>query len=318
MILTLTPNPSLDLLFELDRLVWDDANRLAAPRRRPGGQGVNVARAAAALGAEVLAVAPLGGPFGAELRRMLEAESLPLRTVPIAGETRVFVGIRERSEGRNLLLNPSGPELAAGELAALERAVVDALEDLELAGRAPGWLACCGSVPPGADPGIYARLGVAARARGVRVVPDCDGEALRLAAESGCDLLVPNRHEAGRLLGSRIATIEDAAGAAAALLGLGPSMAIVTLGAAGAVAATRQGVWYAAAPKPPGAASAVGAGDAFLAGLMLGLDGGAEPPEALRRGVAAGTAVLSGTGAELISAATVAALLADVPVRSVR
>ena len=49
MILTVTPNPSLDLLFRAERLVWDDANRIPLPRRRPGGQGINVVRAVRAL-----------------------------------------------------------------------------------------------------------------------------------------------------------------------------------------------------------------------------------------------------------------------------
>ncbi|MGH7470333.1 MAG: hypothetical protein ACRENP_20510 [Longimicrobiales bacterium] len=67
MILTITPNPSLDLLFETSRLVWDDANRMAAPRRRPGGQGVNVTRAARTLGGSSVALVLLGGRVSDEL-----------------------------------------------------------------------------------------------------------------------------------------------------------------------------------------------------------------------------------------------------------
>jgi fructose-1-phosphate kinase PfkB-like protein len=64
LVLTLTPNPSLDLLFSAERLVWDDANRLSDPRRRAGGQGMNVTRAALALGARSEAIALLGGRTG--------------------------------------------------------------------------------------------------------------------------------------------------------------------------------------------------------------------------------------------------------------
>jgi fructose-1-phosphate kinase PfkB-like protein len=81
MILTLTPNPSLDLLFSAERLVWEDANRLPAPRRRPGGQGINLARAARELGGQAVAVAPLGGRTrpGRSLRRGLRRRRAPAR-----------------------------------------------------------------------------------------------------------------------------------------------------------------------------------------------------------------------------------------------
>ena len=108
-ILTITANPSLDLLFASDGLVWDDANRVPNPRVRPGGQGINLARAARVLGADALAVAPLGGAFGAVVRDALSGEGF-LRAVEIAGETRVFVEARDPDAG-SLPLNPRGPTL---------------------------------------------------------------------------------------------------------------------------------------------------------------------------------------------------------------
>ncbi|MEJ2678349.1 MAG: hexose kinase [Gemmatimonadota bacterium] len=312
MIVTLTPNPSLDVLFEADRLVWDDANRLAAPRRRPGGQGINVARAVCELGGDARAVAPLGGAVGTMLRRMLEEDRTPLQAVEIAGETRLFVGLREGGSGRSLLLNPRGCELRAEEVDALAEATLSAVGSVHAA-----WLACCGSVPPGVAADFYARLGREARARGVAFVPDCDGDALRLAAESGCDLLVPNAHEAGRLLGRTVRGFEDAAAAARGLLRFGPRWAAITLGADGAVVTTPGGAWHAVAPEINGG-SAVGAGDAFLAALLVAFENGAEAPEALRRAVAAGTATLLGTDTALLRRADVDALLPDVALSRVR
>ncbi|MBX6363935.1 MAG: hypothetical protein IRZ00_08710 [Gemmatimonadetes bacterium] len=206
MIVTLTPNPSLDLLFQADELRWDDANRLAPPRRRAGGQGINVARAVRELGGRSVAIAPLGGATGLELRAMLEGEGTGLRAVPIRGETRVFVGVRERATGRSLLLNPRGPEISPEERVLLLGEASAALSE-----ERPAWLVCCGSLAPGLEPGFHATIGALAREHGVAFVPDCDGDALRLAAESGCDLLVPNAHEAARLLGA-VVTDVDAAG----------------------------------------------------------------------------------------------------------
>src|SRR5690606_8004990 len=196
---------------------------------------------------------------GRELAEILAAEGTPLHAVPIEGETRVFVGVREGATGRSLLLNPRGPRLGPADAEALHEAMRAELRDAR-----PRWVACCGSLPPGLPPELYAGIGRMAREAGARFVPDCDTPALRLAVGAGCDLLVPNHHEAGRLLESEFeeGDVAAAARAAAALLARGPATAAITLGAAGAVLATPRGTWHAAAPPVPDG-SAVGAGDAF-------------------------------------------------------
>lgn len=303
-LLTVTPNPSLDLLFEAASLVWDDANRVDEPRRRPGGQGINVARALRALGGDAVAVALLGGDTGRALAQSLAADGLAVEAVPGPGETRTFVAVHESAAARSLLINPRGPSCPASA----QEALVEAVRRRVDADR-PRWLACCGSVPPGVSADLYARIGAYARARGIRFVPDCDGEALKLAAHGGCDLLVPNRHEAERLLAMAIDGPEEAARAAADLRDrFGTLLAAVTLGEEGAVAASASGVWHVAA-QPVASASAVGAGDAFLAGLVLALDGNAAAPDALRAAVAAGTAVLRSTGSALVDARAYSELL---------
>ena len=232
-IVTLTPNPSIDLLFQTTRLVWDDANRVESPRRRAGGQGVNVVRALRELGGEGVAVVPLGGASGREMRELLQGEGTPLREVGIAGETRVFCGVRETETGRSMLINPRGPVLSRDEGERLLAATAGALAE-----SGASWLACCGSLTRGLDTDFYARAGALAHARRVSFVPDGDGEALRLAAEGGCELLVPNEHEAARLLGRDALDADEAPAAAGALLRWTP-LACITLGAAGAVCACR-------------------------------------------------------------------------------
>lgn len=334
MILTLTPNPSLDLLFAADRLAWDDANRLPAPRRRPGGQGVNLVRALRALhpAAPALAIAPLGGRVGDELRAMLEADGTPLRAVDIAGETRLFVGLRERETGRSLLLNPRGPELTPEEGAALLDAVEEALRDAapedDVArddgplddAPTPGWLVCCGSIPPGLPAGFYARAGVLARDHGFRFVADCDGAALAAAAPL-CDLLAPNAHEAGRLTGEPVTDATSALRAARSLHRAGAAVVVVTLGGEGAVGVSGDGSWWSR-PEPPADmadaiadGSAVGAGDAFLAALLPQLDQVGGLQRGLPRAVAAGTATLLGRGADLVLPADADRLLPHVATR---
>jgi 1-phosphofructokinase family hexose kinase len=303
LILTVTPNPSLDLLFEVDRLVWDDANRMDEPRRRPGGQGINVARAVTVLGGRSLAVALLGGSTGDHIAAVLAAEGTPLRHVPCRDETRTFVAVRELRTAHNLLLNARGPRRTPDDADRMAGEVASALEELR-----PAWLACCGSLPPGFPPGFYARLAAVGRESGARVVVDCDGEPLRLAVAAGCDLLVPNQHEAERLAGTAVRTLDEAEVVAASLRDAGTPTVCITMGATGAVLATGEGCWRAC-PPPVAGGSAVGAGDAFLAGLLMARLRADEPETALRYAVAASAATLRSAGASLIRAADVRELL---------
>ncbi len=308
MILTLTPNPSLDLLFSADRLVWNDANRIPMPRRRVGGQGINVVRAALALepDATARAIAPLGGPVGDELRRMLEDEGTPLTPVPIDGETRIFVGVRESASGRSLLLNPRGPRVGPDVGDALLAALDGALESAPPS----GWVAGCGSLLPGMPLDFYAELGRRARRRGFRFVPDCDGPGLAAAVETA-DLLVPNDLEASRLVGRVVDGPVSAAEAGRRLLEGAPDRVVVTLGGRGAVCVTGEGAWWACPHPPEGLSrpmtrgSAVGAGDAFLAALLLA-GAGSDPAEPLAEAVAAGSATLLSRDADLVTGADAA------------
>ena len=310
MILTLTPNPSLDLLYVADELCWDDANRVATPRARAGGQGVNMARAARALGARVHAIFPAGGPFGAVLVERLRSEGTSFDAIPIAGDTRLFVGVRELSTGRSMLVNPRGPQFTAGEIAALSAALAEALRAHE-----PRWLACCGSLPPGFNEDFYAEMGALAREAGVRFLPDCDGAALRAAAPVA-DALVPNLHEAERLLGTHIDGIDSAAANVRMLAGTARAFAVIKMGAEGAVMCVGDEAWHAAPPRIDGG-SAVGAGDTLLAALLHSFREGAAPADAIRYAVAAGSAVLLGEGEDLVTADTVEAMVPRVEVRKV-
>jgi 6-phosphofructokinase 2 len=293
MILTLTPNPSLDLLFETDQLVWDDANRMADPRRRPGGQGINVARAVRVLGGDAAVLTLLGGRTGEEIEHALRAEGIRVHAARSASDTRTFVAVRETVTGRSMLLNARGPARCHGDADALL-----ALLERVLQQERPTWLACCGSVPSGFPADFHARAAALARSAGVCVVVDCDGEALRAAADM-CDLLVPNHHEAERLTGITINDMRSAHTVARTMLQGQARRVAVTLGDAGAILASQDGVWLARAPALT-SGSAVGAGDTFLGALLRHDDLSDE--EALRHAVAAGSAALLSRGSDLITA----------------
>ena len=297
-LLTVTPNPSLDVLFEARNLVWDDANRVANPRVRPGGQGVNLARAAAALGAQARAIAPIGGAIGAVLVESLRGEEV-LHPVPISGQTRPFVEARDPEAGA-LLINPRGPSLSPAEVADLLRAVEEGV-----AASRPRFVVGSGSLVPGLPDDFYARIAAIAASGRADFVVDADGEAFRRSAPLAT-VLAPNRHEASRLLGVPVTSVDEAAGAASQL----PApWSAITLGSEGAVLAVGGDVWSCEPPSLDNVGSAVGAGDAFLAGLLVAIAEGKDPSDALSFATASGSAALTAEGSAMIEAEEVRNLL---------
>ena len=306
-ILTITPNPSIDLLHATERIAWDDANRVEPPRRRAGGQGVNLARAARSLGGSAHALLPLGGRTGQDLAALLEDEGLPFTATRIEGETRIFVAVHETTTGRSILINPRGPACTAADAAALH----DASAALIAAVR-PAWVACCGSVPPGMPQDLYAGIKRLAHAGGARFVADCDGEVLRHAAAGGCDLLKPNRFEAERLTGLSVRDVSSAVRAGRALVAQGTPIIAITLGEEGAVMVADRFVAHARVQCDGG--SAVGAGDSLLASLLVSLVRSDPLDAALRDAVAAGASVLLGEEDDLMNMDAYSALRALVEV----
>jgi tagatose 6-phosphate kinase len=278
-IVTLTPNPALDLTYRVPELVPGTTHRPAV-RAQAGGKGVNVARTLHALGHAVVAVLPLGGPDGAAVGRELAGAGVPARTVPIAGPTRRTVTVVEtRPGGAATAFNEAGPVLGAAEWEAVVAEVeahLPAASVLVLSGRLPG----------GVPEHGYARLVAAANARGVPTVLDAEGPALLAGVAAGPSVVKPNIHELTAATGT-----PDARGAAEGLRAAGAGAVVVSSGPDGLLAVTGDGAWTA---RPPyvGAGNPTGAGDAAVAALALGLAEGTSWPETLRRAAALSAATV--------------------------
>src|SRR4029450_3155925 len=147
MIVTLTPNPSVDRTIEVDALHRGAVLRARASRVDPGGKGVNVSRALAANGRKTRAVLPGGGWEGEQLAALLAPADVPVVVVPVSGSVRANVSVVE-PDGTVTKLNEPGPQLTPEEVEAVTAATVAAAADAE-------WLACTGSLPPGAANGFY-------------------------------------------------------------------------------------------------------------------------------------------------------------------
>ena len=288
MIVTVTPNPSLDRTFDVDVLEVGEVNRAVATHVDPGGKGINVSRALAAHGVPTRAVLPTGGPDGAELMALLDELALPARAVPVAEGTRSNVAVVDAA-GATTKVNAAGPRLRDAEVGDLVAAVEQELD------RAAG-LVLAGSLPRGAGADLYTRLVDAAAARGVPTSVDASGDVLRaVVAHGGTALLKPNLEELGEILGELPRSVDEIVAGARAVLARGHGTVLVSLGADGALLVTPTQSWWAGG-DPVVPRSTVGAGDCTLAGY-LATDG--EPAERLRAAVAWGRAAVALPGSAI-------------------
>ncbi|MEW2414237.1 1-phosphofructokinase [Streptomyces sp. NPDC046866] len=280
MILTVTPNPSLDRTYEVPALERGAVLRAAADRMDPGGKGVNVSRAVAAAGAATTAVLPLGGACGTLVAELLGRQGVDVTAVSIAGQTRSNVTLVE-PDGTLTKINAPGPELTPAESELL-------LDTVRGCADRPDWIAACGSLAPGLPDDWYAGLVARGHGAGAKVALDTSGPALRAALSARPDLLKPNAAELARAVGRPLHTLGDAAKAAEELRSLGAAAVLASLGADGQLLACAEGIFHGTAPAAA-VRSNVGAGDAALAGFLLA---GGTGPEALAAALAYGAAAV--------------------------
>lgn len=277
MIVTVTPNPSVDRTYRLGALRPGTLNRARSVTVEASGKGVNVSRVLARLGTRTRMVVTAGGPEGRLLASLLNG--LPVDLIEVAGHTRINVTlVTERLTEANepTKVNEPGAALSAAESAALVSAV-----EAALAGDVT-WLACCGSLPVGTDPGLIGHLVAAGRAARVPIAVDSSGAALAAAVAAGADLVKPNADELVELAGAGL----DPHHAARMIQTRTGGAVLASLGAAGALLVTPDGAWHAT-PPPIVPVNTTGAGDALLAGYLSAE--GVEPPDRLAYAVSVGT-----------------------------
>jgi len=286
-ILTLTLNPAMDIACATAEVVPQHKLRTHGDRTDPGGGGVNVARVLHELGAPTRAIVLSGGVFGRHLESLIAAEGVDVVPVPIAGTTRISMTVHDERAGQEYRFIGEGPVIQPDEIEACRAT---------LAAQDADWLVISGSLPRGVAPEALAALVRDAHAAGRHVVLDTSGLALRAAIGQGLALIKPSLREFEELVGRPLPDAAAQDEAALRLVREGAAARIaVSLSAAGALLATAEGVVRRPA-IPVRAVGTVGAGDSFLAAMVLALARGASPADALTWGLAAGAAAVMATG----------------------
>ncbi len=282
MIVTLTINPALDRIISVDRLAFEDRSYINSSRESAGGRGINASCVIHAFGGRTTAVLISGGESGQRLESYLCSYGFPFRVVPVKNEIRTNLTVTD-AHGLTVNLNETGPTLDAEEVALVEAAIRDTL-------AGASWLLLCGSLPPGVPPSFYGKLISRARRKKVKTLLHANGEALRAGIEERPTVVDLNQQEAERLLGRTLLTRTHYLEAAAEIRTMGPESVVLTLGSRGAVGAFGDGLLEVLPPRID-AVCPIGAGDALVAAyIWASLRPKANAAEALRWGVAAGTA----------------------------
>ncbi len=302
MIVTVTPNPSIDRTVTLPSpLTRGAVHRVTSVTSQAGGKGVNVARALTLAGIDTLAVLPASG--NDPLVSALQSIAVPYRVVPTAEPARINLTITE-PDGTTTKVNEPGATLDAATVEALTDAVLGAADGAD-------WVVMSGSLPPGVPASWYGDVVALLAPQPCRVAVDTSDAplaALVASLDRGApDLIKPNAEELASVLGLSGEALEDAVAqgdpepvvsAARQLIDRGIGAVLATLGAAGAVLVDRNGAWMAT-PPPIVPRSTVGAGDSSLAGYVRAEVGGAVSPQRLQMAVAYGSAAAALPGTTL-------------------
>ena len=280
MIYTVTFNPSLDYIVDVEDFKLGLTNRTSSERILPGGKGINVSTVLMNLGIQSTALGFTAGFTGDEIIRRL-------REMGVASD---FIHIEEGISRINLKLksidgteiNGAGPEISAEKVQELMKKL-DALSEGDV-------LFLAGSIPTSMPDDMYQRIMERLDGRGVRIVVDATRDLLVNVLPYHPFLIKPNNHELGEIFGTELKTRAEVVPYARKLREMGARNVLVSMAGEGAVLAAEDGQIFDE-PAPKGTlVNGVGAGDSMVAGFMAGWMEKKDYRYAFHMGVAAGSA----------------------------
>ncbi|WP_119070162.1 1-phosphofructokinase family hexose kinase [Aggregatilinea lenta] len=282
MILCVNPNAAIDKTVIVRSFQLDEIHRPEQVMAFPGGKGCNVARALNTLGEQPVVTGWIGGGAGQFIESGLHREGIATAFIETDFESRTCLSILDPDRNTLTEIYEKGEPVPPEQVEALK------IRFREVVGTCAA-VTFSGSLPAGVPVDFYAQLIAIAREAGVLAMLDSSGEALRLGVAAGPDLIKPNKKEFNDLAQRALVSLNDYAAAASDISARCGAVVVLSLGPDGALAARGSHVLHARPPQVD-AKSAVGSGDCMLAGLTYGLTHGFGLEDALRYGVAAGTA----------------------------
>lgn len=256
MIYTVTLNPSIDYIVEVDDFKIDHLNRINRESKFPGGKGINVSRVLNTINIPSKALGFLGGFTGQFIQHTLESEGIQTDFVKVDEDSRINIKLKT---GKETEINGQGPALTEQNIQDLFKKI-EALQEGDM-------LVLAGSIPPSLPKTFYSDLTREYSKRGVKVVVDAGGKVLAEVLQDKPFLVKPNHHELSELFGVTINTVEDVIPYGKKVIEMGAQNAIVSMAGDGALLFTNGSVYTATVPKGQ-VLNSVGAGDSLVAGFI--------------------------------------------------
>ncbi|WP_422803116.1 1-phosphofructokinase [Streptococcus sp. FT1-106] len=278
MIYTVTLNPSIDFIVRLDQLEIGAVNRMDSDDKFAGGKGINVSRILKRLNVDNTATGFIGGFTGRFVEDGLVAESISTQFVHVEEDTRINVKIKA---GQETEINGAGPTISGEKLAELE-AILAGLTSHDT-------VVFAGSAPASLGNKVYNTLIPIAKKAGAEVVCDFEGQTLLDSLAHNPLLVKPNNHELADIFGVELNGLADIEKYAREILAKGAKNVIISMAGDGALLVTPEAAYFAK-PIKGNVKNSVGAGDSMVAGFTGEFVKSGNPVEALKWGVACGTA----------------------------
>ena len=280
MIYTVTFNPSLDYVIQVDKLVPGEINRTTHEAVYPGGKGNNVSVILSNLGHSSKALGFTAGFTGEALENMLKEFGCDTAFIRLPeGSTRINVKI---NAGEETEINGQGPVITEEAQQALFEQL-DALKKEDI-------LVLAGSIPNTLPSDIYERILEHLQGRGIHFVVDATKELLLKVLKYHPFLIKPNNHELGEMFGVTLKTRNEIVTYAKKLQEMGAENVLVSMAGDGAILLTEDGLIYKAKPPKGKVLNSVGAGDSMVAGFLTGYLNTGDYEKAFRLGVVTGSA----------------------------
>ena len=281
MILTVTANPAIDRVYFIEDFQIGKVHRANRIKCSAGGKGLNVARVAHIIGCETAAMGFVGGYTGEFIKSEVEKQGIKNLFTEIKEETRTCVNISAPNGASGEILE-AGPEVSAEERTRFIADYTSYINDYDI-------VCVSGSLPRGLTSDFYAELCRIAKEKGKKIIIDTSGKTLEEILCAKPYMVKPNEDELSVLMNKEISTEEDIKDALFFLKEKGVEIPLLSLGKDGA-AAMIDGCCYKFLTQPVKVVNAVGSGDSTVAGIAAGLDMGYSLEDAIKLGMATGTA----------------------------
>ena len=304
MIYTLTLNPSVDYIVQLESFQLGELNRTVSEAKFPGGKGINVSRVLKQFGTKSKALGFIGGFTGTYIDKFLQREEIETDFVKVSEDTRINIKLKT---GKETEINAKGPNISEDAFELL-KSQIEKLDSTDL-------LVLAGSIPSSLPKTTYEEIVKICKENGAQFVVDAEGDLLKKVLSYRPFLIKPNHHELGELFNTVISSVEEVVPYGQKLVDLGAKNVIVSLAGDGAVLINKDTVLFAEVPKGV-VKNSVGAGDSMVAGFLAAYQSTSNIEEAFRYSVASGSATAFSLG--LCTKEIVEELLPQVCIREIK